>query len=131
MTGLPSTFLAHRSTGASGVSMSLAGLFDLHGRRALVTVGNSGIGEAMATALGLAGARVLLVARREVELGEAARRLAAQGINATTLRADLAELTALGSVAQRADSVLGGVDTRSRRKRGRPSSHCTSARHFS
>lgn len=90
--------------------MSLAGLFDLRGRRALVTGGNSGIGEAMATALGLAGARVLLVARREVELGEAARRLAAQGIDATTLGADLAELPDLGGVAQRADSMLGGVD---------------------
>ena len=90
--------------------MSLAGLFDLRGRRALVTGGNSGIGEAMATALGLAGARVLLVARRKVELGEAARRLAAQGIDATTLGADLAELPALGSVAQRAHSMLGRVD---------------------
>ena len=45
--------------------MSLAHLFDLRGRRALVTGGSSGIGEAMARALGLAGAKVLLVARRE------------------------------------------------------------------
>ena len=42
--------------------MRPAKLFDLAGRRALVTGGNSGIGEAMARALGLAGARVLLVA---------------------------------------------------------------------
>jgi len=45
--------------------MRAAGLFDLTGRRAVVTGGNSGVGEAMARALGLAGARVLLVARRE------------------------------------------------------------------
>ena len=37
-----------------------ARLFDLAGRRALVTGGSSGIGEAMAQALGLAGARVLI-----------------------------------------------------------------------
>ena len=38
--------------------------FSLAGRRAVVTGGNAGIGEAMATALGRAGAAVLLVARR-------------------------------------------------------------------
>ncbi|MEO7244298.1 MAG: SDR family NAD(P)-dependent oxidoreductase, partial [Rubrivivax sp.] len=43
-------------------------MFDLGGRRALVTGGNSGIGETMALALGRAGARVLLLARREAEL---------------------------------------------------------------
>ena len=71
--------------------MTLAAAFDLRGRRALVTGGNSGIGEAMATALGLAGARVLLVARREAELAAAAQRLAARGIDATTLAGDLAD----------------------------------------
>ncbi len=90
--------------------MSLAGLFDLRGRRALVSGGNSGIGEAMANALGLAGARVLLVARREAELADTARRLAAKGIDATTLSADLTDLTALGGVAERAEALLGGVD---------------------
>jgi gluconate 5-dehydrogenase len=90
--------------------MTLGRLFDLRGRRALVTGGNSGIGEAMATALGIAGARVLLVARREAELGAAARRLSAQGIEALMLAADLAELTALGGVAERAQAMLGGID---------------------
>lgn len=90
--------------------MSIAQLFDLSGRRALITGGNSGIGEAMARALGLAGAQVLLVARRQPELDAAAARLRAEGITATTLAADLADAAALREVAVAAESVLGGVD---------------------
>jgi gluconate 5-dehydrogenase len=88
--------------------MTLAAQFDLRGRRALVTGGNAGIGEAMATALGLAGARVLLVARREAELAAAAQRLTARGIDALTLAGDLTELPALGALAQRGEALLGG-----------------------
>jgi len=90
--------------------MTIAQLFDLSGRRALVTGGNSGIGEAMARALGLAGAQVLLVARRQPELDAAAARLRAEGIAATTLAANLADAAALRQVAVAAESSLGGVD---------------------
>ena len=85
-------------------------MFDLGGRRALVTGGNAGIGEAMALALGRAGARVLLLARREAELQAAAGRLRAEGIAADTLSADLADLPGLRAVAQQAEQALGGVD---------------------
>ena len=90
--------------------MKLASLFDLSGRRALVTGGNSGIGEAMARALGLAGARVLLAARREAELASAATRLAADGIDAQWLAADLTQVSALQAAAHTAELRLGGVD---------------------
>jgi gluconate 5-dehydrogenase len=68
----------------------LTPLFDLTGRTALVTGGNSGIGLAMARALGLAGAKVALVARRAAELQEAAAALSAEGIAAVPIAADLA-----------------------------------------
>jgi NAD(P)-dependent dehydrogenase (short-subunit alcohol dehydrogenase family) len=84
---------------------SVASLFDLSGRRALVTGGNSGIGAAMARALGLAGARVLLVARREAELDATARALRNEGIDACTLAADLADVAALRAAAQRAGAI--------------------------
>ena len=90
--------------------MAMAAMFDLSGRRALVTGGNSGIGEAMALALGRAGARVQLLARREAELQAAANRLRAEGIAADTLAADLADLPGLKAVAGRAEQALGGVD---------------------
>ena len=65
------------------------GLFGLQGRRAVVTGGHSGIGLAMATALGRAGASLLLVARRETALAAAAADLRAQGLDADHLALDL------------------------------------------
>ena len=90
--------------------MSLAHLFDLAGRGALVTGGNSGIGAAMARALGLAGARVCLVARREAELQRAATNLREDGIDAHWLAADLTGVDALRACAAAAEQQLGGVD---------------------
>ena len=66
-------------------------LFDLTGRAALVTGGNSGIGLAMARALGLAGAKVVLAARRQPELDAAAAELVRDGINTITVASDLAD----------------------------------------
>lgn len=72
------------------MAFQLISLFDLSGRTALVTGGNSGIGLAMARALGLAGAKVALVARRAAELEQAAAALSHEGIIAIPMAADLA-----------------------------------------
>jgi NAD(P)-dependent dehydrogenase (short-subunit alcohol dehydrogenase family) len=77
----------------------LTPLFDLTGRAALVTGGNSGIGLAMARALGLAGAKVALVARRAAELQSAAAALSNEGIPAIAIAADLAAKQAAEIVA--------------------------------
>jgi NAD(P)-dependent dehydrogenase (short-subunit alcohol dehydrogenase family) len=78
-------------------------LFTLHGRTALVTGGNAGIGLAIATALGEAGAHVVLVARRAPELAAAAQQLAARGIAASTIVADLARPDAGSTIAAALD----------------------------
>lgn len=83
----------------------IASLFDLRGKRALVTGGNSGLGAAMARALGLAGARVVLVARRGAELQAVAQQLRGEGIEADTLSADLADVAALRAAAQAAGDI--------------------------
>jgi NAD(P)-dependent dehydrogenase (short-subunit alcohol dehydrogenase family) len=90
--------------------MSIGPLFNLTGRRALVTGGNSGIGEAMARALGLAGAKILLLARRETELNAAAQRMTADGIEVKWLSADLANVNTLRATGEEALSKLGSVD---------------------
>ncbi len=82
--------------------MNPATLFKLDGRHALVTGGNSGIGLAMARALGLAGARVTLVARRREPLAEAALGLQAEGITAAFEVCDLSDVEALKSTAAKA-----------------------------
>lgn len=88
----------------------LSALFDLSGRTALVTGGNSGIGLAMARALGLAGARLVLVARREEELRKAAEGLAADGIAAETVPADLAAPDAGATLAAACTSLGQEID---------------------
>lgn len=85
--------------------MKLDTLFSLQGRTALVTGGNSGIGEAMATALGLAGAQVILMARRADALALAAGRLRDQGIRVSVQPCDLTDIAAAQASARFASAV--------------------------
>jgi NADP-dependent 3-hydroxy acid dehydrogenase YdfG len=82
--------------------MNIQQLFDLSGRTAFVSGGNSGIGEAIATALGLAGARLILAARRQEALDVSASRLKAQGIQVQCISCDLADVAATQIAAQKA-----------------------------
>jgi gluconate 5-dehydrogenase len=65
--------------------------FGLSGCTALVTGGSSGIGLAMATALGRAGATVVLAARGQEQLDAAAAGLTAQGVAVSVVSADLSD----------------------------------------
>lgn len=92
------------------MAFRLQSLFDLTGRTALVTGGNSGIGLAIAEALGLAGAEIVLVARREAELAAAAARLGREGIPAHAIAADLAEADCATKVGAGLDGMGRPVD---------------------
>lgn len=63
-------------------------LFDLSGRRALITGGSRGLGLQMAHALGEAGAEVVVSARKQHELDAAVAELGAAGIRASPIAAD-------------------------------------------
>jgi NAD(P)-dependent dehydrogenase (short-subunit alcohol dehydrogenase family) len=67
---------------------SIKALFDLTGKRALITGGSRGLGLQMAHALGEAGASVVLSARKQNELDEAVKELTAAGIKASAIAAD-------------------------------------------
>ncbi|MFC7530558.1 SDR family NAD(P)-dependent oxidoreductase [Actinoplanes sp. GCM10030250] len=73
------------------MSSYLEMIFGLTGRTAVVTGGSSGIGRAMAVALGRAGARILVVARREAPMAEVVTELREHGVEADAISADLAD----------------------------------------
>ncbi len=90
--------------------MSTRTLFDLDGRRAVVTGGSRGLGLQIAEALGSYGARVLLSARKAEELEEAQAHLRARGIEAEWVAADSARPEQVAALAEAAVARLGGVD---------------------
>jgi glucose 1-dehydrogenase len=84
----------------------MSDLFDLSGRRALVTGASRGIGAALAQALATSGASVAVHGREAgVELEASAAR-----VGGVALAADLADAEACIDLARRAEAALGGVD---------------------
>jgi NAD(P)-dependent dehydrogenase (short-subunit alcohol dehydrogenase family) len=92
------------------MSTYLEELFGLTGLTAVVTGGSSGIGRAMAGALGRAGARIVLVARRPGPLAETADELAADGVRVGTVVADLADRASLTAATTKIVSEYGYPD---------------------
>lgn len=84
-------------------------LADLTGRRALVTGGSRGIGEALAKALADAGAAVAIAARDPKRLAETAARLG-KGKPLATVAVDLADPQAARRMVAEAAQALGGID---------------------
>jgi NAD(P)-dependent dehydrogenase (short-subunit alcohol dehydrogenase family) len=85
-------------------------LFDLQGRVALVTGGSRGLGLQMAEALGEMGAAVALTARKQNELDEAVKHLAAQGVKSVAIPCDMSDASAIAPAVERAIDALGPID---------------------
>lgn len=82
----------------------------LPGQRVLITGGSSGIGLAVAEALAREGSEVALLARNELGLAAAKRKLAEHGAEAVTVAADLTDREALARGVETAVAELGGLD---------------------
>ncbi len=85
-------------------------LFDLTGRTALITGASKGIGLALATALGQAGARVVLNARGAEALTTARDALRAQGIAAEAAPFDVTDATAVDAAVAAIEADIGPID---------------------
>ena len=90
--------------------MSVLDLFDLHGKRALVTGASSGIGKRVATAYAEAGAEVALVARHAEALGVVADEIAAAGGRAVPIRCDVTQPEQVSGMLDQVTAELGGID---------------------
>jgi 3-oxoacyl-[acyl-carrier protein] reductase len=82
-------------------------MFDLTGKRALVTGASGGIGGAIATALHRQGATVALSGTREAALQAVADVL---GANAHVTPADLSSAEGADKLIKDADAAMGGID---------------------
>ncbi|AAV95671.1 glucose 1-dehydrogenase [Ruegeria pomeroyi] len=85
-------------------------LFDLKGRRALVTGSSMGIGYALARGLAQAGASVVLNARDGARLAGAAEQLRGQGIEVETLVFDVTDADAVRKAVDGFEAEIGQID---------------------
>ncbi|WP_424971499.1 SDR family NAD(P)-dependent oxidoreductase [Dinoroseobacter sp. S76] len=81
-------------------------LFDLTGKRALITGASSGIGAHLARTLGQAGADVVLAARSEDKLERYAAQLRSEQIGAEVVAMDVTDAASVGAAAE----AVGAVD---------------------
>lgn len=89
--------------------MSVAHLFDISGKVALVTGASVGIGRMLADGLAAAGARVYLVSRNPADLERAVAEIRAAGGDAHGITADLSDQTQVSRVASEFSSKEGSL----------------------
>ena len=89
--------------------MSLT-LFDLTGKRALITGSSQGIGHALARGLAAAGAEIVMNGRDSVKLGQAAAALRAEGHVVHTLAFDVTDHAGVRAAVDGFESETGPID---------------------
>jgi 2-deoxy-D-gluconate 3-dehydrogenase len=89
--------------------MNLPEMFDLTGKKALITGGSRGIGRAAAQALHECGAELVIMARSD-ELFDAAKTLGANGPKVHAVKADLSDRAQRKSAFDEAVQKLGTLD---------------------
>jgi gluconate 5-dehydrogenase len=85
-------------------------LFDLSGRVALITGGSRGLGLQIGEALGELGAKLVITARKQAELDEAAAHLRGQAVEVLTIAADLQNAQAARAVVEQTLTRFGRLD---------------------
>jgi NAD(P)-dependent dehydrogenase (short-subunit alcohol dehydrogenase family) len=91
-------------------NMGVLDTFSLAGKLALVTGGSRGIGQAIAQALGEAGARVVVTARTDEAAESAAERLRSLGIDAFGRRLEVTDVDLVEAVVADVTATIGPID---------------------
>ncbi|SNR33805.1 3-oxoacyl-[acyl-carrier protein] reductase [Lutibacter agarilyticus] len=82
----------------------------LKGKKALITGAGKGIGKALALALAQEGVSVALLARTTSDLEKVAEEVAAFGVEAFVVQADVASLSSVNSAAEKVLCSFGTID---------------------
>ncbi len=82
-------------------------IYSLNGKTALITGGGSGIGFAIASCMANAGAKVIIIGRREELLKESASKI---GANTCYFVADVTELDKLEGIIRDIETTVGPID---------------------
>ncbi len=85
-------------------------LFDLNGRRALITGSTQGIGLALSYGLARAGARIVLNGRDEARVRAVAEKMVAEGFAADHAAFDVTDQAAVSAAVERIERDLGPID---------------------
>jgi gluconate 5-dehydrogenase len=85
-------------------------IFDLTGKRALITGSTRGIGLALAGGLARAGAGIVLNGRDAARLGATAAELASKGVTVTASRFDATDHAAVSAAIDAVESQTGPID---------------------
>ena len=91
-------------------STKLNSLFDMTNRVVIVTGGTRGIGRSLAEGYAAAGAKVVVVSRKQEAVDEAAAHLQSMGAEAIGVPAHVGDLDDLDTVVERTVDAFGGID---------------------
>jgi 2-dehydro-3-deoxy-D-gluconate 5-dehydrogenase len=85
-------------------------MFDLSGKVAIVTGGNGGIGLGLARGLANGGADIAIVGRNDAKSKAAVDDIAARGVKAIAIAADVTDKAAVARIVERVAAELGRID---------------------
>lgn len=90
--------------------MTIGELFDLHGKVAIVTGGNGGLGLGMALGLARAGATIVIAARNADKTADAVAQIKATGANAEGFSLDISQESNIKTLVSATKEDFGRID---------------------